>query len=90
MPVRPPVQRSDKAIGARLFGAIGYVATATEGNRNTRTFDAGCMVGKMVREGLITVADIYADILEAALHTGLDEREARKAFEQGLRREGCL
>ncbi|WP_240501629.1 primase alpha helix C-terminal domain-containing protein, partial [Streptomyces neyagawaensis] len=64
-------------------GLIHFVLTAHEGQRNTRLFWAAC---RAYENGL--GPDLANALIDAAIHTGLTEREARSTVASAARMSG--
>ncbi len=62
---------------------IHFVLTAHEGQRNTRLFWAAC---RAYENGL--GPDLANALIDAAIHTGLTEREARSTVASAARMSG--
>jgi hypothetical protein len=69
--------------GGHGEGLVQFVLTAHEGQRNTRLFWAAC---RAYEEG--TGPALVAPLVEAALNTGLSEREARATIASAARMTG--
>ena len=54
-----------------------FVESLREGNRNSGTFWAFCRAYEAIDAGLISEAEAVGTITQAALRTGLGEREVR-------------
>jgi Bifunctional DNA primase/polymerase, N-terminal len=72
---------------AWLKGLVRVVATAVEGQRNGILFWAACRAGEAIREGKTTENFVADVLLEAALHAGLERREALATIQSGVRSE---
>ncbi|MDX2894697.1 primase alpha helix C-terminal domain-containing protein, partial [Streptomyces scabiei] len=70
-------------VGAHGHGLIHFVLTAQEGQRNTRLFWAAC---RAYENGL--GPDLTNALVEAAVRTGLTEREARSTVASAARMSG--
>lgn len=81
-PSTPTTPRSSAA-GGNGHGLIHFVLTAHEGQRNTRLFWAACRAYENDLGPEITNA-----LIEAAIHTGLAEREARSTIASAARMSG--
>ncbi|WP_420823804.1 primase alpha helix C-terminal domain-containing protein, partial [Streptomyces torulosus] len=68
---------------AHGHGLIHFVLTAHEGQRNTRLFWAAC---RAYENGL--GPDLANALIDAAIHTGLPEREARSTVASAARMSG--
>ncbi|MEU9384352.1 primase alpha helix C-terminal domain-containing protein, partial [Streptomyces sp. NPDC048279] len=71
------------SVGNRGQGLVQFVLAAHEGQRNTRLFWAACRayengIGRALR----------APLIDAAVHTGLTEREARATIASAARMTG--
>jgi len=80
----PPPRPADSRPGAPSphgAGLIAFVLAAHEGQRNTRLFWAAC---RAYENNL----GLTADLLEAAIRTGLTEREARSTLASAARLTG--
>ncbi|AGS70555.1 bifunctional DNA primase/polymerase [Streptomyces collinus] len=71
------------AAGGHGRGLVQFVLSAHEGQRNTRLFWAAC---RAYENGIGPA--LLTPLLEAALHTGLDEREARATIASAARMTG--
>ncbi|MDX2807388.1 primase alpha helix C-terminal domain-containing protein, partial [Streptomyces scabiei] len=80
-PPHPP--RPAGPVGAHGHGLIHFVLTAQEGQRNTRLFWAAC---RAYENGL--GPDLTNALVEAAVRTGLTEREARSTVASAARMSG--
>ncbi|MER5524907.1 bifunctional DNA primase/polymerase [Streptomyces sp. NPDC002677] len=82
-PPRAPHPATHPSVGNRGQGLVQFVLAAHEGQRNTRLFWAACRayengIGRALR----------APLIDAAVHTGLTEREARATIASAARMTG--
>ncbi|MGW4881320.1 bifunctional DNA primase/polymerase [Streptomyces sp. NPDC004262] len=82
-PPRAPHPATHPSVGDRGQGLVQFVLAAHEGQRNTRLFWAACRayengIGRALR----------APLTDAAVHTGLTEREARATIASAARMTG--
>jgi hypothetical protein len=61
------------------------VRTAMAGTRNDRLNSASFSLGQLVASGLLDVNEVAGVLLEAAVSSGLSEREAMRTIESGLK-----
>jgi hypothetical protein len=79
-----PGHGRDRGLGhGHGLGLIHFVLTAHEGQRNTRLFWAAC---RAYENGL--GPDLANALIDAAIHTGLTEREARSTVASAARMSG--
>lgn len=71
------------AAGGHGQGLVQFVLAAHEGQRNTRLFWAAC---RAYEDGIGPA--LVAPLVDAALHTGLSEREARTTIASAARMTG--
>ncbi|WP_031111179.1 primase alpha helix C-terminal domain-containing protein, partial [Streptomyces sp. NRRL S-146] len=71
------------AAGAHGQGLVQFVLAAHEGQRNTRLFWAAC---RAYEDGIGPA--LVTPLVDAALHTGLSEREARTTIASAARLTG--
>jgi hypothetical protein len=85
---RPPITPSSKPVhgDAWLRGLVRAVAGASEGQRNSILFWAACRAGEAVRDGKASEDFVTSVLIEAALHSGLDQRGALASIKSGIRR----
>ncbi|MEV7387221.1 bifunctional DNA primase/polymerase [Streptomyces sp. NPDC091215] len=82
-PPRAPHPATHPSVGNRGQGLVQFVLAAHEGQRNTRLFWAACRayengIGRALR----------APLIDAAVHTGLTEHEARATIASAARMTG--
>ena len=68
----------------QIRALIRFVAKAHEAERNNRLYWAGCRMAGFVASGLLSAAAAEALLMQAALHAGLPETEARRTARSGL------
>jgi hypothetical protein len=90
--LNPPPQASRAASTSTftgdgwLRGLVRMVATANEGERNSKLFWAACRVGEAVRDGKTTNKAFAVGVLiEAAARCGLPKQEAERTISSGIR-----
>ncbi|MFF8729969.1 bifunctional DNA primase/polymerase [Streptomyces sp. NPDC015171] len=83
LPPPRPRHAASPAPGDHGRGLVQFVLSAHEGQRNTRLFWAAC---RAYENGI--GAALAAPLTEAALHTGLSEREARATIASAARMTG--
>jgi hypothetical protein len=69
-----------------LRGLVRTVASAGIGQRNSVLFWAACRGAEKVRDGKAVEAFVVDVLVEAAMHAGLPEREAKRTIKSGIRR----
>ncbi|MDX3136993.1 primase alpha helix C-terminal domain-containing protein, partial [Streptomyces europaeiscabiei] len=80
----PPARTNPSgSTGGHGHGLVHFVLTAQEGQRNTRLFWAAC---RAYENGL--GPDLTNALVEAAVRTGLTEREARSTVASAARMSG--
>lgn len=80
-----PVERSG---GVNIDALIDPVRMAREGTRNATLNRQSFLAGKDIRAGKLRQGEIVPLLLRAAMATGLDEQEAMKAINSGIRGGG--
>lgn len=78
---------SPPAGGWSPAGLIGTVASAAEGERNSRVHWAACRIGDDLRAGKVTpdqAKDARDQLVHVAVMVGLSQLEARRTIESGL------
>ncbi|MFE2967863.1 bifunctional DNA primase/polymerase [Streptomyces sp. NPDC059340] len=81
-PQRPVRQSYPRPESRSLQGLVKFVADSTQGQRNSRLFWAAC------RAAEAGVEDAPAVLLDAAVHAGLGEAEARSTIASAFRTVG--
>jgi hypothetical protein len=69
---------------ARLTAVMRKVATAMEGERNSLLYWGACRCAEMVAAGALDAGTALAELMRAAVHLGLSEREAEATIRSGL------
>ena len=70
---------------AKIIGIARLIATAHEGNRNAATFWGACRMAELVSNKLLTQADAFDIIINAASRTGLPRKEAERTAMSAFR-----
>jgi hypothetical protein len=81
VPPRVPDSRQAEAL-------VRFVALAPEHQRNNRLFWAACRMAGMVASHLVTEGEAAELLVQAALHAGLPETEARRTTRSGFATAG--
>lgn len=86
MPLIARIGDAGRYGAAALAREAERVAVSVEGARHATTISAACSIGRLVAGGEIDEGDAELRLVEAALCSGLPEREARRTVTDGLRK----
>jgi hypothetical protein len=84
----PPASFTRIRSHKNLEGVANFVASRLEGERNTGAFWGFCRAFDAVNEGVISEAEAVRILIDAALRTGLAEREVRAVARSAKLRAG--
>ena len=87
-PKVPPSSFPRSGVSRDLDPVAKFVEALQEGSRNNGTFWAFCRAYETVNAGLISEPEAVSIITQAALHTGLGEREVRAVARSAKLRAG--
>jgi Bifunctional DNA primase/polymerase, N-terminal len=76
------------AAGNQILGLVAFVANSKKGERNARTYWAGCRAKEMIATGIVEANSLGEVIVEAAVSSGLPRQEARATVASAMRGGG--
>ena len=80
------VSRGGTVANHNVDALIHTLLRATEGQRNCLAYWVACRLGEAVRDGGISEGEAVAIVIEAAMRTGLTQREAKATARSGVRK----
>lgn len=87
--INKPKQTRQRTYGqAALSDELARLGTSVAGNRNMTLNEAAFSLGQLVAGGELDYASVEGALLGVAISIGLNEREARKTIESGMRAGG--